>query len=124
MLFVLLACTDGDKESEAGEPGLEFLVPAEGDTVSVGSGSFAISVAVVVENFTLISAAKHSEGVAEGYIELSLDDTVIGQIFETNFTVDLGSAGTHSLSGELFYEDGDELEPPVTASVSFTAVEG
>jgi hypothetical protein len=118
--LLFLACTSGSKESEEDLPAatIQFLVPLEGEEVLAGEASFA----VVVENFSLVDPAKHNEGTATGYIQIRLDGTDVLQSGSTNFTVTVGSAGAHAVEAELYYEDGDTLEPAVKAEVNFTAV--
>ncbi len=118
--LLFLACSGSSKESEEEAPpaSIQFLVPLEGEQVNAGDASFA----VVVENFSLVDPAKHNEGAATGYIQIRLDGADVLQSGSTNFTVTVGSAGAHSIEAELYYEDGDALEPAVKAQVNFTAV--
>lgn len=118
--LLFLACTSGSKDSEAELPAatIQFLVPLEGEQVDIGDASFA----VLVENFSLVAPAKHTDGAASGYLQVRLDGSDVLQTASTNFTVTTGSAGAHNVEVELYYEDGDPLDPPVAASVNFTAV--
>ena len=118
--LLFLACTSGSKDSEAEGPAasIQFLVPLEGEQVDVGDAAFA----AVVENFSLVDPAKHNEGTATGYIQVRLDGADVLQTGSTNFTVSIGSAGDHTVEAELYYEDGDALDPAVKATVNFMAV--
>lgn len=120
LLSLLLLACHGDKHSEEEEASatVQFLVPLAGEEVPVGDASFA----VVVENFSLVDPAKHNEGTASGYIQVRLDGSDVLQSSTTNFTVTVGAAGDHTVEAELYYEDGDALEPAVSASVDFKGV--
>ena len=120
MFWLMMACNSEPKESVTDPAVVMFLVPGEGESLQVGTQGFAI----IVENFELVSPAKHSEGLAAGYVEVTLDDTVVGQFSATNFDVDVAAAGNHTVTATLFYEDGDEVDPPATDTVSFLAIEG
>lgn len=139
---LLLVALAGCNEEVEYNPTLAFLAPAEAATVAVGD----VPVSIVVEDFELeapeaahatpvplplwlrllVPAAQaHNEGTPAGYCELSLDGAVVTQLAVTQFTLTGVTAGEHTLSGELFFADGDGLEEafsaPVTASVTFTA---
>lgn len=132
-LGVLAACTDGKDTTTAPTPTLEFLSPSDGETVPAGD----VTVSIVVTDFTLVppdasarvmpsmplvlmatTAFAHNEGTAEGYVELSLDGAVVAQIGDTQAVLPDVAAGAHSLSGALYYSDGDAIGAPVT--ISFT----
>lgn len=117
-LMLLVACTAGKDDSAAPDPAtLTLLTPSEGDVVAAG----AVSVAVVVEDFLLVDPAKHNDGSPEGYLQVRLDGADVLTTGATTFTVEDVAAGAHTLEVELYYADGDALEPPVSASVGFTA---
>lgn len=140
-LLVLLAllCACSDKAEEEAAPTLSFLTPEDGGTVAAGD----VTVTLIVENFTLeepasamfrapgaafapwllpgSDAAAHNEGVAEGYCALSLDGTPVATLYTTQHELAAVGAGEHTLSAELFYSDGDAVEPPVSATITFTA---
>lgn len=117
LLFSILAACSGTPEDTATEPAtIDFLSPADGATVAVGD----VPVSLVVDGFSLV-AAKHNEGVAEGYIAFSVDGAEVLQSSEAQFTVAIDTAGEHTLRAELFYTDGDALEPAVAAEVTVTA---
>lgn len=137
-LILLMAACAG-KEEEAPTPTVSFLSPEDGATVAAG----AVDVTLIVENMTLeepVETARagdallwlipgrpayaHNEGETEGYAELSLDGVVVAQLGSTQGQLTDVAAGSHTLVAELFYADGDALEPPVTATVGFTAEEG
>lgn len=135
---VMVACS-GEKEEEPDfTPALEFLSPADGDTVDAGD----VQVSIIVTDFELSppestasvtplplpllllepSALAHNEhGTPKGYVELTLDGTAVGQMDGTQLTVPGVTAGAHELVGELVYADGDPLEEPVVVTIGFTA---
>ena len=132
-LCVLSACS-GDKDTgDAPAPTLSFLAPAEGATVAQGT----VDVTIVVENFVLETpltatnrlvdllpggvAYAHNDGEAEGYAALTLDGADAGLLTGSQGTLEGVAAGSHTLTAELYYSDGDKVEPPVAASVTFTA---
>lgn len=137
-LLALAACAGKDEESTEETPTVSFLAPEEGATVTAGT----VDVSLVVAHMTLEDpgataaapspildwllpgrpARAHNEGEAEGYAELRLDGAAAATVYETQAQIEGVEAGEHSLEVELFYSDGDALEPPVTATVSFTAV--
>lgn len=107
LLLVLLACADKGHDSgteEAEAPHLEWLSPADGDTVAAGD----VAGSIVVERFTLEDPAKHSEGGAGGYLSIAVDGAEMLQSGSTTFTIPL-QAGAVALSATLFYADGDEI---------------
>ena len=138
------ACKDAADDSALEPPTLSILSPEADATVVAGD----VAVSLVVEHFVLVepvasrdsrsdrafgalmdlmipggSAAAHTEeGTPEGYISLSLDGTEVLTTGSTQATISVTDAADHTLEAQLFYTDGDELEPPVTASVSFSAV--
>ena len=134
-----VACTDKSADdSAAPAPTLSFLAPADGATVAAGT----VDVTIIVENMTLEEpgadearatggpllwllpggeARAHNEGTTEGYAELSLDGSVVEDMYSTQTQLADVAAGAHTLGCELYYADGDALEPPVTAEISFTA---
>jgi len=113
--LLFLACTGHpDDTGELAEaPSLSWLTPADGDTVAAGE----VACSVVVDDFTLEDPAKHNEGAPIGYISVSVDGAEVLTTGSTNFTLTL-TAGAHDLSAALFYADGDEIEPPVAATVA------
>ncbi len=133
----LVGCAGGSEEEEF-HPSLSFLSPAEGATVPAGE----LQVSIVVDDFELVPStvaaaappvgglplwllpsvalAHDEEGVPSGVCELRLDGAVVGTMDGTQLAITV-AAGAHELEGELLYADGDALEEPVVASVSFTA---
>ncbi|MDP2314202.1 MAG: hypothetical protein Q8P41_14965 [Pseudomonadota bacterium] len=116
LLALLLACSGAKDDTGEAASSITFLSPAAGATVPAGD----VSVSVVVENFVLVSPAKHNEGEAEGYIAVSVDGAEVLQTGDTQFTVTL-AAGAHTLGAELYYTDGDALDPAVSAEITVTA---
>ncbi len=136
---LLSGCTEEEHTSTSQ---VEFLSPEEGTTVAAGP----LSVSVVIEHFTLAEAMAsrsshrdtrtwsrwldallpgtpalaHNEGEAEGYCILRLNGEEVAQMSTTQQEIDV-AAGSHTLEAELVYTDGDPLDPPVTAQVTFTA---
>ncbi len=121
-LLSLLACTGHDDSDATAEgPSITFLAPENGATVSAG----AVDVTLVVENFTLVSPVKHNDDAEtpEGYIALSYTDggsTLTETTGSTQASITLNEVGEHTLTAELLYEDGDALEPAVSAEVTVT----
>lgn len=106
LALMLLACDD-----EVASPAtLEWLAPADGDTVPAGD----VAGTVVVEGFALEDPAKHNEGTPEGYVAVGVDGDEVLQAGGTQFTLTL-TAGAHELSAQLFYADGDEVLSSDTA---------
>ncbi|MFZ5482427.1 MAG: hypothetical protein ACOZNI_37035 [Myxococcota bacterium] len=121
MLWLMLACTGGEGDDTAVEaPTVAWLTPSEGADTAVGD----LACSLVVENFLLESPAKHgAEGeTPEGYLAIRLDGADVLETADTQFTVTV-DAGEHTLEAELLYADGDPLDPAVTASVGFVALE-
>ena len=131
--LLLLACADDktlDSYEEMAAPAVTWLVPSEGDVVAAGD----LSCSLLVENFTLESATMHTMGAAAGHVTYTVDG---GDALETNTTTPTLTltAGTHTLSAQLLYTDGDEVTTldgmlcdeedagcePVVASVTVTA---
>lgn len=117
LLHLLTACTDAPDTATDADPTIAFLLPAAGATVSAGSVDFS----VVVENFTLVDLAKHSEGeTPEGYIALSVAGAEALQTGATAFSLLLDTAGVVEVTAELMYTDGDPLDEPASAVVALT----
>jgi len=118
-------------------PELTFLAPAVDESISGDEVSFSL----LVDHFVLgeeeeaaslraplpmpmlmwvpTARAHDVEGTPSGYLWVELDSD--GQQLEvTTGSFTAVAAGEHTLSAELFFHDGDALEPPVTASVTFT----
>ena len=108
VLFFFLVCS-GDKDSEEVSPAptISWLSPADGDSIAVADAA-NLACAVIVDHFTLQDPAKHNEGQPIGYVLVSVDDTEVLQSGSTNFNLTL-EAGSHSLSAQLLYGDGDEV---------------
>lgn len=117
-LFISLTACEPETVVETST--ISFLSPAESEAVPTGD----LAVSVIVENFTLTDP-KHGDeaGVSLGYIVVSLDDGEELSFGQTNFTVPVDAAGQHTLTAELVYDDGDSLDKPAVAAVTFTAVD-
>lgn len=120
-LLTVFACAgSGDSgeslSEEVGPATIAFIDPVNGGTVITGDVTFSVDVA----NFTLEDPAKHNDDQPIGYIQLTLDDADAGIAFDRHFDLTL-EGGDHTLLAALMFEDGDELDPPVSASVTFTA---
>lgn len=117
MLFALaLACTAFHDDTAEEAPTVSFLAPLDGDVVAAGD----VAVSILVEDFVLKSPAVHNVGTGEGYAQIRVDGVDTLAAMRTNFSLDLAT-GEHTLEAELFYTDGDALEPAVTARVTVTA---
>jgi len=140
LVDVLLAChgkDSGDTAPEVFHPALDFLAPTDGSTVDAGDVQVSIDLHDFVieapesgQNLALppalwlleSEASAHNEsGTPAGYCELSLDGTVVTDMSTTQYTMTGVAAGAHTLVGHLLFADGDELETPVSETISFTA---
>ena len=118
LLAVLAACAP---EVEVEPPSVTFLSPSEAEQVDAGE----LAVSLIVENFTLADP-KHGtdeDGAATGYVAVELDGDGPQNFGSTTFTIPVDAPGEHTLSAELLYADGDTLDEPATASVTFTALD-
>lgn len=124
MLLYALACTaiDADSAPPGGtadtapdsaidsaevDPAIisvQWLSPVDGAEVSAGD----VSCALIVEGFTMTSAAKHNDGAPEGYVRLTVDGSEAKLVASTNFSLPL-DAGFHALGAQLYYGDGDAV---------------
>ncbi len=140
-LFLLLACGEKDVHDTAEPttpPTLSFLEPSADATVPAGD----VSVSLLVEDFELVEPAAtarvrpgfdptlwlpvsaahaHGDEAARGYVVLTLDGGDPIEVSSTQATLSAVAAGEHVLVGELMHEDGEALDPAVTATVTFTA---
>ena len=121
LLLALGACKGQDSEIVY-HPSVTFLAPADASTVAAGD----VQVSIDVEDFVLappenVGHGHNEEGEPTGYCELKLDDAEVTQLSETQYTLAAVTAGAHTLACELYFVDGDELEPSVSESISFTA---
>lgn len=129
VLSLLVACAATEEVERAT---LSFLTPAEGETVAAGD----VDVSLVAENFAIVAptakngfrflgfyptAWAHNDDIPQGTISLIVDGGAATSLTTTTTTLTGLAAGSHTLSAELLYEDGDALEPAVTATVTFTA---
>lgn len=121
MLTVLLACSGSKDESAESvpPPSLTWLSPAEGDTLAAGD----VTASVVIDNFSLREPAKHNSGAAAGYVRITVDGAEVLLTGQTSFTLTLAS-GNHTLGGQLFYEDGDEVMASAEALCEEDATDG
>jgi hypothetical protein len=125
MLFLFfLACDKGDDSVALETPTISFLEPADKAKVAVGD----VQLSIVVDYFTLHDPAKHNEGQPEGYIELTWSNGTASDTLDTGSTtptINIPSAGTWTITGALYYADGDEITEQfadyVPAEVTVTA---
>ncbi len=137
LLFFLAACeavsdtADTDTAEVAEAPAVDWLAPAEGADVLP-----EVDCSLVVTDFTFVDLAKHGEGEASGFLRVRVDDVDAGDFDSTTFTLSALATGAHTLSAQLYYEDGDAVQvadgllcdedaegcAPVTASVAVTVV--
>ena len=117
MLVVWLGLFACAEEDVAAAPSVAFLAPLEGAVVAADT---SVAVSLLVEDFVLASPAKHNEGTPEGYVLLRVDGVDAETLASTQTEV-LLATGPHTLTAELFYLDGDALEPRATTSVSVVA---
>ena len=123
MLIMLLAlgCAHKDHHEDSAAEAtatVSFLVPLDEELVVLGDNTASL----LVEGFTLVDVQRHNEGTPEGFVRLSLDGVTVVESGLTQLPYTLTETGAHTLTAELFYSDGDALEPAVSASVTFTGV--
>jgi hypothetical protein len=125
LLALLVACTSSGDDSVTPEtPTISFLQPTDGATVAVGK----LALSIVVEHFALHDPSKHNEGEPEGYVEVAWTDGNAADSMttaSTTPTIELPTAGSWTISAELYFADGDEIsetfEDYVPAAVAVTA---
>ena len=121
IMLVVLACAHKDHHDDSAAEAtatVSFLAPLDDELVVLGDNSASL----LVEGFTLVDVERHNEGTPEGFVRLSLDGVMVAESGLTQLPYTLTETGEHTLTAELFYSDGDALEPPVSASVTFTGV--
>lgn len=119
IMLVTLGCANKDYAADsASAPTVAFLAPADGELVVLGERTASL----VVEGFTLAEVERHNEGTPEGFVRLSLDGETVIESGLTQLPYTLTDTGPHTLTAELFYSDGDALEPAVSATVAITGV--
>jgi hypothetical protein len=123
MLIMLMAlgCTHKDHHDDSvaeATATVSFLVPIDDEQIVLGDNTASL----LVEGFTLVDVERHNEGTPEGFVRLSLDGVMVVESGLTQLPYTLTEAGEHTLTAELFYSDGDALEPPVSATVTFTGI--
>lgn len=119
--LVLAGCSGkaDDTGGVAAAPSIAFLAPEDGAVLNPGP----VDISLVVDGFTLVEPTKHTEDgeALSGYIVLSYDDggtTLTESTGATQASITLNGTGTHTIAAELVYDDGDSLDPAVTASVT------
>ena len=124
LLALGAACTGKSADDSAVDsldpdaPALAFVSPLTGDTVPTG----ALDLTFQVDNFPLVDPGEHTE-FYDGYIKVSY--TSFGtQLEETTSTtsdsINIGDAGEHTISAELYTAEGEVLDPAVSTSVVIT----
>lgn len=119
MMFAGACTSKADDTATEATPTIAFLAPEDGAVLSPGP----VDITLVVDGFTLIDPAKHSgegEGLS-GYVALTYDDqgtTLTENTGSTQASITFNGTGPHTITAELLYEDGDALEPAVSASVA------
>lgn len=110
LLATLSACTGATEDStEAETPTVEFISPADGDTVTAGD----IALSIAVEHFLLTDPAKHNEGEPEGYLQVDWTDGTTSASLETGSTtstITIATAGSWTLTADLRFADGDGMD--------------
>lgn len=109
MLVLLFACTPVNDTADTAEaaveaPTLAWISPQDGDDVGM-----TVNASVAAEEFSFVDLAKHTEGRAAGWLEVSVDGVVVDTYDTTTFTLDGLAAGAHTLTAALVYEDGDAV---------------
>lgn len=139
-LVLVLACGEkgpADTAVDAATPTLTFLEPTGDATVPTGD----VAVSILVEDFELVTpsatarvqpgfdptswlpvgtAHAHGDEAGRGYVTLTLDGGTPVELSSTQTTLPAVAAGEHILMGELMHEDGEAVDPAVTATVTFT----
>lgn len=125
LLAALIACTGSDSgdSATAATPTVEFVSPADDATVPVGD----VALSIAVENFLLTDPAKHNEGEPEGYLQVDWTDGTTPdsvQTASTTPTISIATAGSWTLTADLFFADGDGMDESfddfVPASITIT----
>jgi hypothetical protein len=109
LFTLLLACA-----AETPTAAVRFLAPRDGDVLTAGE----TRVSLLVEGFSLVTPV-HNAGTPEGYVQLRVDGVDTLQAGGTQVDLAL-EPGERTLEAELFYVDGDPLDPPTTGSVRVT----
>jgi hypothetical protein len=108
LMFLFLACDNGDDSVAPETPTISFLEPAEDAAVPVGD----LQLSLVVDHFMLHDPAKHNEGEPEGFVRVEWTDGTASDELDTGSTtptIDIASAGTWTITAELYFADGDEI---------------
>jgi hypothetical protein len=139
LLLVLLAGCANDKAADTSStaPSVSFLSPTDGEELADSE----VQVSLLIENFTLTTPAAKASGpqwpllllpggvawahseegeTPEGYCALTLDGTPVVNLSETQHTLGGLAGGEHTLGAQLYYADGDPLDEPATAEVTFS----
>jgi len=124
LIASLLACTgSSDDSAVTPTPTVAFVSPHDGDTVAAGD----VPLSITVTDFLLTDPAKHNEGEPEGYLQVDWTDGTTPdsvQTASTTPTITIATAGSWTLTADLFFEDGDGMDESfddfVPASITIT----
>ncbi len=111
-LFVALSACAGSTDAESAEaetPTVAFVSPHDGDTVPAGE----IAVSIAIGHFLLADPSKHTEGEAEGYLQVDWTDGTGSdsvQTGETTPTLSIATPGSWTLTADLIFADGDGMD--------------
>jgi hypothetical protein len=124
LALFFLACDKGDDSVALETPTISFLEPADDAKVAVGD----LPLSMVVDHFVLHDPAKHNEGEPEGFVRLEWSNGTASDDLDTGSTtptIEIPSAGSWTVTAELYFADGDEITEDfpdyVPAQVTVTA---
>lgn len=136
-ILALLLVAGCAGESTIATPTIQILAPADGAAVPAGD----VAVSFIVEDFALVTPAAAArvrrvdptawlspaawahgdEEGAQGWLSVDLDGVHAANLGDTQGTLTGVGVGSHQLTVTLIHEDGEPVEPAVTASATFQA---
>ncbi len=119
---LLTACTGKSADSTplvVATPTIAFVSPHDGDTVGIGD----LPLSIVVNDFLLSDPAKHNDGEPAGYMQIDWTDGTTPQSMQTGSTtptISLPTAGSWTITADLYFTDGDGMSESFTDFVPAT----
>lgn len=112
MAFVLLACSDGERDTSlvnGGDPYIALLAPTEGDTVC----GTPLRVEVETANIELVAPVEDASEAepGTGHIDIMLNGQDASMVWQTETEVADIADGEWQLKVELSYADHTPVEP-------------